>query len=52
MARSVVIEFSLIEESKGRTDNEIIKDILAVFSSEEIVIPWIEKVEEINFSKI
>lgn len=51
MSRKVVIEFSLVGESKSKTDAEIIKDILAVFSDEEIVIPWIDKVEEINISK-
>lgn len=49
MKRRVVIEFSLVDESKNKTDAEIIKDVSEVFSNEEINIPWCNKVVRINF---
>ncbi len=48
MPRKVIIDFSLVDESKNKTDAEIIKDISEVFSNEEINIPWCNKVMKIN----
>ena len=47
MSRKVTIEFSLVEESKEKTEKEILKDISEAFSKEEITIPWFSKVEKI-----
>ena len=48
MASTVVIELSLVEESKGTTKAEIIRDIMKVFSNGEIIIPWIDNILEIK----
>ena len=48
--RKVVIELSLIEESSLKSKDEILKEISEVFSNEELVIPWCDKVENIRIS--
>jgi len=50
--RKLIIEFSLINESKQRTNEEILKEISAVFFNEEITLPWIKKVEKIIIKPI
>lgn len=48
MPRKLIIEFSLVNESKNKTDVEIIREVSEVFSNEEINIPWCEKVVKIT----
>ena len=50
MLRKVTIEFSLLKESKEKTDDEILKEISEAFSKEEIVIPWCNKAAKIILS--
>ncbi|MCW3997821.1 MAG: hypothetical protein NWF10_04555 [Candidatus Bathyarchaeota archaeon] len=52
MSRTITIKFSLIKESNKRSSNELIKEISEAFSSEEFVIPWVDKVETISLSEI
>lgn len=47
MPRTVVIEFSLVEESRKRADIEIIDDIKDAFSNEEICVPWCSGITKI-----
>lgn len=50
MPRKVIIKLSLVNESKEKTDNEILTEIFHAFSSEEVVIPWCGKVESVSVS--
>ncbi|KON34196.1 MAG: hypothetical protein AC479_01760 [miscellaneous Crenarchaeota group-6 archaeon AD8-1] len=45
--RTLTIKFSLVEESKKRTSDEIINEVLGALSDDEFVIPWCEKIEKI-----
>jgi len=49
--RTVTIKFSLVKESKKRTSDEILKEISEAFSTEELVIPWCNKVEKISLTE-
>jgi hypothetical protein len=48
MSRKVVIEFSLIDESREKTREEILKDIEVFLESEDLVIPWCGKFFDIT----
>ena len=48
MPRKITIELSLIEESSLKSKAELLKEISEVFSNEELVIPWCDKVEHIS----
>ena len=50
MPRKIVIKLSLIEESSLKSKAELLKEISEVFSNEELVIPWCDKVENIRVS--
>ena len=50
MTRRVIIEFSLMEESRGRTNSEIIEDILETIKADEFVIPWANELLDIKIS--
>lgn len=50
--QKIIIEFSLVIESKRRTKNEIIKEIAQAFENDNIMIPWCEKVEKITINKL
>jgi hypothetical protein len=50
--RIVTIKLSLIEESKNRTNAELIKELFEVFSNREFVIPWCDKIEELSINEI
>ena len=49
--QKIIIELSLVKESKIRTKNEIIKEIAQAFKTDNIMIPWCEKVERIRITK-
>ena len=51
MPRKVVLEFSLINESKQRTNSKIINEIEEVFNNEEINLPWIDKLLKIKIKQ-
>ena len=46
--KKVIIELSLIAESRTRTEKEIINDITQSLTKEEIIIPWCNKIEKIS----
>jgi hypothetical protein len=48
MARRIIIEFSLLEESKERTNSEIINDILEAINDDAFVIPWVAELLDIK----
>ena len=50
MPRKITIELSLVEESKKKTEEEILKEISEAFSKDEIVIPWCNKATKIILS--
>lgn len=52
MSRIVVIEFSLVEESKEKTSSEILKDIEDFLKNEETTIPWCDKFVNLEISEI
>lgn len=51
MAKRVIIEFSLVEESAEKINQEIVDDVVNVFSEaiseRRIIIPWCKKVEKV-----
>jgi hypothetical protein len=49
MPRKIVVEFSLIPESKERPSSEIIKDIEDALMN-EVTIPWCAKTLDIQIS--
>jgi hypothetical protein len=48
MARRIIIEFSLLEESKERTNSEIINDILEAINDDAFVITWVAELLDIK----
>lgn len=52
MTKKVIINLSLVNESATKSYDDIINDIKAAFSQEEIVIPWCNKVEKITLDEI
>ena len=50
--QKLIIEFSLIKESKQKTNEEILKEISKVFFNEDITLPWINKVEKMIIKPI
>ena len=48
MPGKVVLEFSLVDESKKRTNSEIIDDILEVMKADDFVIPWVGELVDIK----
>jgi hypothetical protein len=50
MARKVVVEFSLVDESKDQTNTKIIEDILEVVRADDFIIPWINELVDIKIS--
>ena len=50
MAKKVIIELSLVDESKGRTNSEIIEDILEAIKDDDFIIPWVGELLDIKIS--
>ena len=50
--QKIIIELSLVKESKGRTKNEILKEIAQAFENDNIMIPWCEKIEKITMKQL
>jgi hypothetical protein len=48
--KKVILELSLVTESRTRTENEIISDIKNALSKENLIIPWCKKIENIAIS--
>lgn len=48
MSKKIIFEISLIKESKNKTNQAIIREILSAFSDGDLVIPWCNKVEKIT----
>lgn len=51
MSKKIIIELSIVEEGQLKSYDDIINDINAAFSQEEIVIPWCGKVEKISLDE-
>jgi len=47
MAKKVIIELSLIEESAKQANQKIIDEIFNDLSEGRIIIPWCKKVEKV-----
>jgi hypothetical protein len=47
MAKKVIIELSLIEESARKVNQEIVNEIFSDLSEGQIIIPWCKKVEKV-----
>ena len=47
MVKRVVIEFSLVEESVGKVNQEIVDEIFDELSKGRIIIPWCKRVEKV-----
>ena len=50
MTRTVVIEFSLVDESKEKNNFEIIEDILEVIKADDFIVPWCSELVDIKIS--
>ena len=50
--RKVIIEFSLVEECKKVTENELIEEISDAFSKGDLTIPWCEKIENVSMRRV
>ena len=48
--KKVIIEFSLVKESNKKRKDEILKEISEVFTNEEIIIPWCNKIDKISLT--
>ncbi len=48
--KKVIIEFSLVKESHKKRKDEILKEISEVFTNEEIIIPWCNKIDKISLT--
>jgi hypothetical protein len=51
MAKTVMIELSLIEESTKTSNQEIVDEIFENLSEGRIIIPWCKKVEKVAIVK-
>jgi hypothetical protein len=51
MVKRVIIEFSLVEESAGKVNQELVNDMFndlsEAISEGRIIIPWCKKVEKV-----
>lgn len=47
MAKKVIIEISLVEESAEKANQEIVNEIFNDLSEGRIIIPWCKKVEKV-----
>jgi len=52
MAKKVIIEISLVEESVEKTNEEIEKEIFNELSASIPVIPWCKKVEKVIVKRL
>jgi len=50
MVKKAVIVVSLVEESIGKPNREIEKEIMSELSKEPARIPWLKKVERVTVS--
>ena len=48
--KKVIIEFSLVKEINKKRKDEILKEISKVFTNEEIIIPWCNKIDKISLT--
>ena len=48
MPRKLIIEFSLVEESRKEAKVKIINDVADVFCNGEVNIPWVNRALEIT----
>jgi len=51
MAKKVIIEISLVEESAEKANEEIEKEIFDELSVGLLVIPWCKKVEKVTVTE-
>jgi hypothetical protein len=47
MAKRVIIELSLVEESAKKINQEIVNEIFSDLSEGRIILPWCKKVEKV-----
>lgn len=47
MVKKVIIEFSLVEESARRVNQEIVDEVFDALSEGRIIIPWCKKIEKV-----
>ena len=52
MAKRVIIEFSLVEESLGKTNQEIANEIFNELTGGESCIPWCREVKKVVVTEI
>lgn len=50
--QKLIIEFSLVKESKEKTSNEIITEISNTLSKDEVLIPWCDKAITVRIDQI
>ena len=46
--KTATIKFSLIKESQEKNEKEIINEITQAFEEENIIIPWVKKIESVS----
>jgi hypothetical protein len=51
VVKKAMIIISLVEESAGKSNEEILKDITEELSKEPAPIPWLKKVEKVTILK-
>ena len=49
---NVTMEFSLLEESREKTEDELLREISEAIYNGEVLIPWCNKVEKISINHI
>ena len=47
LGKKAIIEFSLVEESKGKANQEIVNEIFEELSKGSYHIPWLEEVKKV-----
>ncbi|MCW4044098.1 MAG: hypothetical protein NWE94_01100 [Candidatus Bathyarchaeota archaeon] len=47
MTKKVIIELSLVDESRNKVNQQIVDEIFSDISEGRIIIPWCKKVEKV-----
>jgi hypothetical protein len=51
MSKNAIIEISLVEQSLGKTNEEIKKEIYDEISEGRIIIPWCKEIKKITITE-
>ncbi len=46
--KNIILNLTLVDESRNLADDELIKELSKAISSGEVLIPWCNKVEKIS----